>query len=286
MVYFPLRYKLFFTGIALVFVLTLYMLPDHTNPVAWAVETTSNGFGISVSPSSGFLNLTNAVPGDSVSAPLIVSNDGDLDFCYDITAGKETGDALLFSILELFIHNDDDQLLYSGKLSELENYTLGILGPGISETLYFTVLFPFDSGNRHQGLSTTVKFLLTATEHPTEINSSIVWDPPLERPDVHVRRGTVMPIKFHLVNDDGTFDTTKRGIDLLITGIDDDGEPVEYVFSVAGGSLEWEECNLHKPHYKLMFDTRYYPVAQDTYYTVTAKYSEEFLGSTSFKSGH
>ncbi|MDW7649927.1 MAG: hypothetical protein SCK29_08850 [Bacillota bacterium] len=263
--------------------LSLYKSPVG---VAWAVETASTGFGISVSPASSFLNAPNAAPGDSVNSDLTVTNTGELDFCYNITAVREAGDVNLFDALLLAIIDETGNLLYHGPLSQLHDFHIGILGPGSSEVLNFTVTFPLSSDNNFQGLNATVSFVFTATEHPAEISGSIVWDPPLEKADVHVRKGVVMPIKFHLIKSDGTFDTMKRGIDLIITGVDDNGNPVEYVFSVVNNTLDWEEHGLNKPHYKLMFDTKLYTVAPNTYYTATVHYGQQVLGYTRFKSGH
>lgn len=251
-----------------------------------AVTAAGTEFGISTYPSSGFLSAPNMAPGDLVSAPLTVKNEGDLDFSYDITANMANGSDLYYDVLKLEIRDSTDNIVFAGQLKELSGLVLGILGAGGTQVFNFSVGLPEECGNEYQGLGTEVSFVLNAKEHPPFIEGGgIVWDPPLERPDVDVRNGGMMQIKFHLVKD-GAFDTVKRGIDLIITGVGDDDRPVEYVFTVTDGTLEWEEHGLNKPHYRLMFDAQRYPVKYDTYYTATVKYGDQVLGSTRFKSGH
>jgi len=210
-----------------------------------------------------------------------------VDFSYDITAVKESGSELFYNVLDLEIKDSAQNILYSGKLKDLNHLVLGVLGAGGTETFNFTVRLPAESGNEYQRLGAGVTFVLDAMEHPPYIEGGgVVWDPPLERPDVHVRRGVIMPIRFHLINN-GTYDIVKRGIDLVITGVNDAGRPVKYVFGTADGALEWEEHGLHKPHYVLMFDAEKYPVKPGAYYTATVKYGDQVLEpATMFKSGH
>ncbi len=247
------------------------------------VETIGNGFSISVSPPSGFLRAPNMAPGDSVTAALTVYNDGQHDFVFDISAVKESGSDPMFRTLDLLI-DDSEGVIYSGKLSECKNTMPRIIGRGGNRVVNFTVSLPTMVNNTYQDLTTGVTFVFNATEHsPCVGRSVIIWDPPLEKPDVNCRQGTIMPIRFHLIRN-GTIDTVKRDIDLYITGIYR-GKNVKYKFSVADGTLKWEARGLEKPHYVLLFDTRCYPVDPDTYYTATAKLGDQVLGSTRFKSG-
>lgn len=255
--------------------------------IAFGIETQGEGFNITTYPSSSFMTASNLAPGDQITADLIVKNDGQIDFTYNISAYMDGGSELLYNILDLEVSDSNGRVFYNGKLKELNTVVLGVLAKGASNILKFKVSLPIDSGNEYQGLSMAASFRLNAEEHPPNISGGqIVWDPPLEKPDVHVRRGSVMPIKFHLINSEGTFDTQKRGINLIITGVNDVGSPVEYKFSVTDGTLGWEEHGLNKPHYSLHFEADTYPVKLGTYYTATAIYGEQILGSTQFKSGH
>lgn len=278
------KYTLLTLSIIILIVFVAFFLTRDITGVEAATDTQGT-FGISISPTSSFLNAPNMAPGDWASAPVTVNNEGEVDFSYDVTAVKEGGSDLYYDTLDLKVLDQNGNLMYSGKLKDLQNLVLGVLGKGGNSTFNISVGLPLEVTNEFQALGSKVTFVFTATEHPPYIEGGeIVWDPPLEKPDVHVRRGNVMPIKFHLVSN-GTFDTVKRGIDLYITGVNDSGEPVKYVFSVADGTLEWEEHGLNKPHYSLLLDTEKYPVKFDTYYTATAKLGSQVLGSTQFKSG-
>lgn len=196
-------------------------------------ETISSEFAISTSPSSGFIKAPKMAPGDKVTATLWVYNDGEYDFAFDVSAQKEGGDDKIYNVLDLVI-TDSEGELYAGKLKDCQNSLPRIIGCGGARPLIFTVGLPVDCDNTYQGLPAGVTFVFTATEHPPSVpGGAICWDPPLEKSDVFVRQGMKMPIKFHLLQN-GTFDTVKRGVDLLITGIYN-GRPVTYKFSVVDG---------------------------------------------------
>lgn len=281
-----LRFKYAIYGMVSTFIVLVgyLLIAQSTTGIAFALETVGTEFGISTFPNS-FLQVNNIAPGAKYSAEMTVKNEGQHDFSYDISATKESGADLLYNILNLDIVDGNNRTLYTGKLKDLSNTALGVLAKGSQDVLKFTVEFPKEAGNEYQGLSTSSTFTLTAKEHPpTLTGNGVIWDPPLEKPDVDVRCGRIMPIKFHLVNSDGTLDTQKRGVDLLVSGVNEAGNSVEYRFSVPDGTLEWEG-SLEKPHYSLLFDTEKYPEKAGTYYTVKAMYGEQVLGSTTFING-
>lgn len=283
---FKIIFKFKYLLVLIIFAILIYAVSKTHNGVAFAVETVNSGFGMSVSPTTKLLGTDNMAPGDKVAGELTVSNTGEYDFVYDISSVKASGNDLLYNTLKLTIKNKaNGDILFNDKLNKLNKLVLGILGRQYSDSFLFEASLPGECGNEYQNLDTNVTFVLNANEHPPYIQGGIVWDPPLEKPDVFVRRGIIMPIKFHIVNSDGNFDIQKRGINLEITGIVDNGEQVKYIFSIADGTLEWEEHGLKKPHYSLMFSTEKYPVKYDTFYTATVKYGEQILGSTLFKSG-
>lgn len=261
--------------------------------IAFAIETAGTEFGIVTDPPQSFISGLNMAPGDKISAPLKVKNIGKHDFLYDVSAVNQSVDNSaykLFDILELEIKDSAGNLLYQGLIKDLQNQVLGVLGPqgtsNSSSLLNYTVTFPTQYGNEFQGKTTNVTFLFAAKEHPCDLpDGRVLWDSPLEKPDVNTRHGRMMPISFHLVDSNNVMDEVKRGIDLYITGKNDVGVPVEYVFTIEDGTLGWNE-KLEKPHYTLLLDTEKYPVKHDTYYTATAKYGSQILGETKFISGH
>lgn len=252
--------------------------------IAFAVEA-AKGIKI-VYPNIPFLKATNMAPGDSVESSLVVRNEAEYDFSYNVNASTDNGlRDKLFNILDLTMKNNSGQILYKGKLKDIGSLELGVLAIGASTTCNFKIGFPAECGNEYQKLRTSIKFVFNAREHPLILDDGkIIWDPPLQKADCCVRRGTVMPISFHLVSN-GEIDIQKRGIDLIISGFDGSGKVVRYIFSTVDGTLAWEEHGLSKPHYVLKFEAGKYPVEQDTFYTATVKYGEQVLGETRFKSG-
>jgi len=67
------KYGLVILTLAVVIYVTFIQSPAG---VVSAVETSGSEFAISTSPPSGFINAPNMAPGDPVSAPLSVSNEG------------------------------------------------------------------------------------------------------------------------------------------------------------------------------------------------------------------
>jgi hypothetical protein len=252
--------------------------------VAFGIESTSPDLRITTFPAKGFLKGDNMAPGDKVSSELTIKNEGTCDLNYTISAQNSSGDAELFQFLDLTIKDSEGNSLFAGKLKELQGLPLGVLGSGVSTVYKFMVGLSLDATNDLQGKSNSVTFVFNATEHPSTLNGRVIWDPPLEKPDAYTRSGTIMPIKFHIINN-GTIDIVKRGVNLVLNGVSSDDKPVQYSFSVTDGSLDWEENGLAKPHYCLNFNAGLFPVASGSYYTAVVKYGEQILGQTQFKSG-
>lgn len=130
----------------------------------FAVETPkskSNDYVIALSPKNQLLKVPNMAPGDKASAPLTVMNKGEKDFTVDISSEMESGDTL-YNKLDLKITDQkDNQPLYSGKLKDLKDLNLGILGHSKNKTFNISVGLPLDAGNEYQGIYTSVKFILT-----------------------------------------------------------------------------------------------------------------------------
>lgn len=272
-----------FTVITLV--ICFFIISKFYIGATFALEAAGTGLSVGIFPGEAFLQAINMKPGDVETGSLTIINKGEYDFSNNISSTIESGSQILYDALELQIQDETGTIVYTGKLRDLTNFPLEVLGIGKASKYNFTVYFPKECDNSYQQLKTSVKFIINALEHPPFIDDgSILWDPPLEKPDCIVRKGNIMPISFHLIKN-GIFDTKKRGIDLIISGIDAFGKKVSYTFSIVNGTLEWQEHGLSKPHYRLKFDAGQNPIAQNTYYTATVKYGEQILGETKFKSG-
>jgi len=143
---------------------------------------TSGSVDISTSPASAFLMMSNMAPGDSVTEPLTVNNDGTLDLRYAMTTDAVDGvPPGLAAVLTLEIRDEgtdcptfDGNILYNSSL----DLNLGYIGdptPGGdlgdreitvaagSEVLCFRVTLPSDATGP-EGASTTVTFTFDAEQ--------------------------------------------------------------------------------------------------------------------------
>lgn len=245
------------------------------------VNSGTDGVVMRTEPEKTLFTIGNMVPGEQRNAFLTAYNEGQLDFSYNMTASLYNGSEELFEVLDLKVTGNDGKQIYLGKLKDLNKITLGDLSYGKNELLCFTIGFPAECGNEYQNLNAIINFLINATECPKLL--TVVWEPPLDKADVDSRKGGIMPLRFHLLNNN-VYDTDKRGVDLVLKGVNAFDQPVEYIFKVTDGTLLWQ-AGQH-PQYELpLLDTEKYPVKPDSYYTATVKYGEMVLGTTQFKSG-
>lgn len=120
--------------------------------------------GIRIEPSDRPLfTMNNMAPGDSQSAPLTVSNDGDAAFTCTVSAVKEGGADILFDGLLIAAAEADGTELYSGPLSGLNKTAMGKVTAGRSKGYIFTITFPKETANAAQGKTLSMKFVFTAT---------------------------------------------------------------------------------------------------------------------------
>lgn len=122
--------------------------------------------GMSVSPSSTLFTITDIYPGKKEAETLRITNDGKTAFHNTVTVRKESGDDLLYEVLDLAIYNQDESPLYSGKLHKVRNLDLGTVASGGFNDLRFEVELPLECGNEYQNLKTKVVFELVGTQHP------------------------------------------------------------------------------------------------------------------------
>jgi spore coat-associated protein N len=124
---------------------------------------------ITTTPSSEIFNVTNMLPGDTVTRDVYVNNNGDADFTYEINnSGTET---LLWTDttdgLQLTI-KEGTTVYYDGPLSLLNDNTSSdfLLLAGQTDTLILVVTLPTSADNSFQGLAETVTFTFASTQVP------------------------------------------------------------------------------------------------------------------------
>ena len=143
---------------------------------------TTGSVGIGVTPISTSLALANMAPGDKVTAPVTVSNDGTLDLRYAVTS-VAGGDAGLASALAVTVKSGvancsnagfagSGASVASGTLSALSfgDVTPGaqagdrVLAFGGNEVLCFQVALPTTAANSLQGKTASATFTFSAEQ--------------------------------------------------------------------------------------------------------------------------
>ncbi|MCZ6788971.1 MAG: TasA family protein [Chloroflexi bacterium] len=164
----------------------LFLTFASTTAATW--DPTTGAVEISASPTSAALSFSGMAPGDSVTRPLTVSNDGSLPLRYAVTS--KTSDETLAAQLEMTIKtnvtdcNDEGfdrdgdavhgpgDLGSIGGLDVVGNPSLGpdpgdrALEAFASEMLCIRVSLPLSAGNAYQGLSTVSTLSFIAEQIP------------------------------------------------------------------------------------------------------------------------
>jgi len=155
------------------------------------IETVDNNtfsvgtLDISASPATALFTATGLAPGDSVTAPLTISNDGSLDLRYALES--TTTEDILAAQLDLTVKSNvttcdntnwdaDGSVLYNGILGSTAvealfgDKTQGAdagdrtLAPTAGEVLCFHVELPLTAPDTSQGLTTTATFTFYAEQ--------------------------------------------------------------------------------------------------------------------------
>ena len=149
---------------------------------------TTGTLELTTSPTTALVTFSNMAPGDQVTAPVVVTNNGTLDLRYAITATATNPDSKsLMSQLVLTLKSGvttctnagfsvDGTQLYAGALGS----TAGInvvgdpsagaqsgdrnLSANTNETLCFNVTLPLGTGNAYQNATTTATFTFAAEQ--------------------------------------------------------------------------------------------------------------------------
>src|SRR5437870_5565477 len=137
---------------------------------------------ISTNPTSALVSFSNMVPGDLVTNTITVSNAGNVQLRYAITATATNGDAKgLKDQLALEIHTTtcSGATLYSGDLDSSDGKLVGdptqgyqsvpgggdrSLNGGANEVLCFKVSLPLATGNAFASATTTATFTFVAEQ--------------------------------------------------------------------------------------------------------------------------
>jgi spore coat-associated protein N len=122
---------------------------------------------ITTTPASTIFNITDMLPGDTVTRDVYVNNEGTTDFTYKIN-NSGTGTLLWTDTangLQLTVR-EGTNVYYDGPLSDLNsNVASDLLLPrGQTDTLTLMVTLPTSADNSFQGLAETVTFTFDATQ--------------------------------------------------------------------------------------------------------------------------
>jgi len=172
---------------ALVTLASLSVMALFTNTESLPANTFTTGdVDISVSPASALVTFAGMAPGDQVTAPLTVDNDGSLQLRYAVTS--TTTEDVLAGQLDMTIKSGvttctnagfgtDGSVVYAtGDLGStagvnvIGNPAQGAqagdrsLNASASEVLCFNVSLPLSTGNSFQGLTTTATLSFQAEQ--------------------------------------------------------------------------------------------------------------------------
>ena len=141
---------------------------------------TSGTIILGLNPATTLLTSAAMMPGDTIAAPLIVSNTGTGQLRYAVTSSSTNADGKgLMNQISLTIKTIgtscvafDGMSLYSGALSAAafgdpaQGAQAGdrVLDPAASETLCFQANLPAATGNAFQGATTTTTFTFSAEQ--------------------------------------------------------------------------------------------------------------------------
>jgi len=244
---------------------------------------TGNDLGITVNTSEALFKVQNMAPGFRDSASIEVSNTGQHDFSYTIGTVLNAGDQLMFDGLVTQIKDSLGNIRYSGPLSGLvTELELGTVASGATDAYTISVYFPVEAGNEYQGKTANVSFIFNARSHDDIVpGTGCIFEPPFVNRNFALKMKSTVPIKFHLVKPDGSFDYQQHDLALVISGPDANGVPQEYVFSQANGNLRFDS-SLEKPHYIALLSSFDHSLKVGGYYTAAVKLGDTVLGTRDF----
>jgi len=109
-----------------------------------------------------------------------------------------------------------------------------------------------------------------------------VFEPPVSNVKFVLKKGRIVPIKFHIVDCLGAIINEQRNVNLEVTGPAPSGDTSTYIFSLADDTLKFDPFEW-PPHYVAIFDSKSYPVIHGECYAATAKEDGAPIGSIRFE---
>ncbi|RSL30303.1 LPXTG cell wall anchor domain-containing protein [Salibacterium salarium] len=142
--------------------LLFFLLPVNSTLAKELVEVDDDDFKTSIG---------NLAPGDSFKTGIDVNNVSNEDIEYVISLNRvkeseqqqEDGSKLFFENMQVVVTVDGEQR-YEGSFAGVDEIDMGELGESENVPVTFDVLFPPESGNEYQGLSTTVSLKVDAAQ--------------------------------------------------------------------------------------------------------------------------
>ncbi|WP_413376037.1 LPXTG cell wall anchor domain-containing protein [Alkalihalobacillus sp. 1P02AB] len=153
----------------LVTALTVFLLGSLSIQYSQQTLAETNPISISTSPDSLLFQVDNMKPGDWAERRLTIQNRGSEDFTYNSEVLFQGGSKKLYNEFLLEIENENG-LLYKGKLSEFTGFEPRHLKTLHEEELLFIIRFPTELGNEFQGLEfeVEIKFIAEGAEQSQE----------------------------------------------------------------------------------------------------------------------
>ncbi|WP_127588266.1 TasA family protein [Paenibacillus koleovorans] len=125
---------------------------------------------LATSPASQIYNITDLVPGDTVTRSVTVTNPGTVAFTYRVTGSSSTNTLLWTDTTDGFQLEikEGAATYFSGPISLLNSNPAAdlSLASGANTSLSFKISFPVSAGNTFQNLSETITFTFSATQLP------------------------------------------------------------------------------------------------------------------------
>lgn len=134
------------------FLVLLTIVLTHPSPAS----AQSEAIHLWITPSSSIINVTNLAPGDSITAPLSISEVGGDISDVSIKARMQSGSEPFYKQLQ-FVVSKKNKVIFKGPLSSFQKFKVKDVNKGDS-TFLFTIKFPLSAGNEFQSAQTIIAF--------------------------------------------------------------------------------------------------------------------------------